>query len=89
LLIKLACNGRSKNLLILYPRLQSAEMLVCQNLVHVKEVLITVIINEETLCNKRLFRKRGNLVDFKSSLILTKFKMKMRKHQIFVGYIQK
>ena len=62
-------------------------MLVCQNLVHVKEIPITVIINEETLWNKRLFRKRGNLADFKSSLILTKFKMKMRKNKIFFGYI--
>ena len=71
MLIKLACNGRSKNLRILYPRLKSAEMLVCQNLVHVKEILITVIINEETLWNKRLFRKRGNLDDFKISLIFS------------------
>jgi len=31
-------------------------MLVGQNIVHVKEILITVIINEETLWNKRLVR---------------------------------
>jgi len=29
------------------------------------------------------------LGDFKSSLILTKFKIKMRKNQIFIGYMQK
>jgi len=46
-------------------------MLVGQYLVHVKEIPITVIINEETLWNKRLFRKRGNLDDFKISLIFS------------------
>ena len=71
MLIKLACNGRSENLRILYLRLKFAEMLVGQYLVHVKEIPITVIINEETLWNKRLFRKRGNLDDFKISLIFS------------------
>jgi len=64
-------------------------MLVGQNLVHVKGFPITVIIKEGTLWNKRLVRTRGNLANFKSSLILTKFKMKMRKNKLFVGYIQK
>ena len=58
MLIKLACNSRLKNLLIQIPRLKSAEMPVGQNIVHVKEILVTVIINQETLWNKRLFKIR-------------------------------
>jgi len=64
-------------------------MLVGRNFVHVKVILITVIIKEGTLWNKRLVRTRGNLDDFNSSLILTNFTIKKRKNQIFVGYMQK
>jgi hypothetical protein len=42
-------------------------MLVGQNIVHVKEILITVINNQETLWNKRLVKTRGMFGGFLES----------------------
>ena len=88
--IKLACNGRSKNLPIKYPQLPSAVTLVGQNTVHDKEILNTLIIIYGMLWDKGLVRTGVMFGRFRSSELLTEFEIEIRKKlNIFFWYLKK
>ena len=61
-------------------------MLICQNIVYVNEILITVIINQATLWNKRLVRTRGMFGRFEEFFNFEEFKIKKKKSNFFWLY---